>query len=313
MSNDGNIHVSFVMPTFNKAPFLDRFLTNFRLIIRPDDELIIMDGGSTDETREVVKKHSDIVTVFVSEKDRNPTHALNKGILLARGHIIMNITDDDYLYPDGVRTAIQKMDDHPEIDVLLCGGELAKVDPATGKDIITNYQSLPPGKHIDVVTILHHLPIAFMLIRSRILPLTGIFDASIMANDTYFTSQLMNCGATVRYLHVKMFRTYHHPHSQSIVNLNPARRDIIATLARNGRWAEVFRMPCKQAANAFHLNTAEAITMKDKIVILYLKTCLAFITLPLWALGFWWRLATYLIARARMKQGEPQWDGSLRE
>ncbi len=312
MTQEPNIHVSFVLPTYNKAPFLDRFLANMRDILHLDDELLVIDGGSTDQTAEIVQKHGDIVTYYVSEKDRNPTHALNKGILKARGRIIMNLTDDDYLYPEGVRTAIKTMDEHPEIDVLLCGGEIVRTDAKTDEESVLQYQYLPAGKRIDPVTILHYLPIAFMLINRKVLPLSGIFDSTIQANDTYFTSQLLRCGATLRYLHVKMFRIYHHPHSQSIVNLKPTRRDIIAVLARHGRWAEVFRIPCSQAGNAFQLNFSEAVTFKDKVVIAYLKTCLALITLPLWSVGFLWRVATYLKTRLRVRAGEPHWDGSIR-
>jgi glycosyltransferase involved in cell wall biosynthesis len=312
MNQDENIHVSFVIPTFNKAPFLDRFLANVREFKQPDDELIIIDGGSTDQTPAVIKRHNDIVTVFVSEKDRGPTHALNKGFLKARGRIIMNLTDDDYLYPDAVRRAIKTMDEHPELDALIVGGGIYRKDDATGKETLVYYQYLPEGKTLDPVTILHYLPCGFMLINRRILSLTGIFDASIQASDTYFTSQLLRSGVNFKYINVKMFKIYHHSHSQSIVNLATTRRDIIAVLARHGRWAEVFRIPCSEAGNAFHLNFSEAVTFKDKIVIAYLKLCLAFISLPLWSLGFWWRLATYLKAKSRARGDEPRWDGSLR-
>ncbi|HYA87345.1 MAG TPA: glycosyltransferase [Nitrospirota bacterium] len=312
MNDIQNIHVSFILSTFNKAPFLDRVLNNIREFKRPDDELILMDGGSTDDTAAIVRKHKDIITLFESEKDRSAAHAYNKAMLKASGRIIINLNDDDYFYPSGIRQAIATMDEHPDIDVLICGGELVKIDEKTGREIVFQYQYLPPGKRIDPVTNLFHLPIAFLLLNRKIIPLAGIYDTTIQAADGYYTSQLLRCGANYKYLNVKMFKLYHYSHSSSLVHGRATRRDIIAVLARHGRWAEILRMPCGEAGNAFHLNVDKDGTVKDKMVAAYLKACLAIITFPLWSLGFWWRLATYLKSRSKASLTEPDWDGVLR-
>src|SRR5512136_2252669 len=116
--HNNDVHVSFVLCTYNRAQYLDKILDNVRDFIQCDDELIIMDGGSTDVTADVISKHSDIITVFESERDRGPAHAYNKAMLRSRGRLIMNINDDDYFYPEGVRKAIDTMDLNPDIDVL---------------------------------------------------------------------------------------------------------------------------------------------------------------------------------------------------
>ncbi len=73
--------VSYLISTKNRAEYLDRTLQNVREFITPQDELIIMDGGSTDNTAEVVQKHGDIVTLFRSEPDSGEAHGYNKAIL----------------------------------------------------------------------------------------------------------------------------------------------------------------------------------------------------------------------------------------
>src|SRR5712692_3457942 len=105
MHNKQDVRVSYILTTRNRAPFLDKALANVREYITPEDELIVIDGASTDDTAEVIEKHGDIVSVFQSEPDYGEAHGFNKGILLSRGQIIKILSDDDYLYPDAVRFA----------------------------------------------------------------------------------------------------------------------------------------------------------------------------------------------------------------
>src|SRR5580704_16103038 len=96
------VRVSYVITTRNRCEYLDRILKNVSEFLGEKDELIIIDGGSTDGTAEVVFQNRDIVSVFVSEPDSSEGHALNKALFLARGRFIKPITDDDYFYPDAM-------------------------------------------------------------------------------------------------------------------------------------------------------------------------------------------------------------------
>src|SRR5438552_2253644 len=122
-SDPRDIRVSYIITTRDRAEYLARTLANVREFITEADELLICDGGSTDATAEVVARNRDVVTHFQSEPDRGEAHGYNKGILLARGRFIKLLTDDDYIYPDAMRAAIRVLDDHPDIDALVCGGE----------------------------------------------------------------------------------------------------------------------------------------------------------------------------------------------
>lgn len=145
--------VSYIVPTKNHAEKLDAALTRCRAFVEPEDELIIMDGGSGDHTKEVVAKHHDIVDVFISEPDRHPAYAskgfkgepvkdpgnaVNKGILLARGKYIKTIADDDIYHPEGMRQAVAILEAHPEVDLLMCGGTRER----GGR---VEYVYMPPG------------------------------------------------------------------------------------------------------------------------------------------------------------------------
>ena len=79
--------LSYILTTKHRADFLDNALTEYRKLLGPNDEMIVIDGGSRDRTREVIEKHKDIVDCFISEPDINSFHAQNKGHFLARGKL----------------------------------------------------------------------------------------------------------------------------------------------------------------------------------------------------------------------------------
>jgi glycosyltransferase involved in cell wall biosynthesis len=69
-------------------------------------EYLIIDGGSTDGTLEIIKKYEDQIDYWVSERDRGIYDAMNKGIALARGNLIALLNADDYYEKDGVAAAV---------------------------------------------------------------------------------------------------------------------------------------------------------------------------------------------------------------
>ena len=205
--------VSFILTTKNRAERLDSVLTLAREYVKPEDELIVVDGLSTDHTIEVINQHSDMVDVFVSEPDVNTAHALNKGILLSRGKYIRQICDDDVLYPEGLEQAIQVMEKHPEVDLLVCGGTKRK-----GEHIWTVW--LPPGtnygKSVEDVFRYKAAGVGFIIRRSA-LPLIGLHPLGT-AGDNEFVLQSISRGANVKFCRINL---YHHPihdHSAIVVS-----------------------------------------------------------------------------------------------
>ncbi len=79
--------ISYVLATWNRAAFLRQALEQVRDWIDPQDELIVIDGGSTDDTRSVVASFGNLISRFVSEPDRGEAHAFNKGVLEFAGSL----------------------------------------------------------------------------------------------------------------------------------------------------------------------------------------------------------------------------------
>jgi glycosyltransferase involved in cell wall biosynthesis len=100
--------VSVITPSFNQAQFLPETLKSVREQTYGDVEHIVVDGGSTDGTLEILRTAPDIR--WVSEKDRGQVHAINKGFAMAEGSILAWLNSDDTLSPNAVSVAVNALE-----------------------------------------------------------------------------------------------------------------------------------------------------------------------------------------------------------
>lgn len=108
--------VSIVTPSYNSMPYLEE---NIRSVLNqsyPDIEHIIIDGGSTDGSIDILKSYSHLN--WVSEKDNGQSHALNKGFRRATGEIIGWLNSDDTYNPGAIESTVVFFYENPDIDLL---------------------------------------------------------------------------------------------------------------------------------------------------------------------------------------------------
>ena len=91
--------ISIVTPSFNQGKFIEQTILSVLDQNYPNLEYIIIDGGSTDNTIDIIKRYKDRITFWVSEPDNGQSHALNKGLKKCTGDIFNWINSDDYLEP----------------------------------------------------------------------------------------------------------------------------------------------------------------------------------------------------------------------
>lgn len=92
--------ISIVIPSYNQGQFLEETILSILNQKYPNLQLIVIDGGSTDHSIEIIKQHEDHISYWVSEKDNGQSHAINKGLKIATGHLLSFLNSDDVLMPN---------------------------------------------------------------------------------------------------------------------------------------------------------------------------------------------------------------------
>jgi len=104
--------ISIITPSFNQAQFLEETIRSVLLQGYPNLEYIIIDGGSTDGSVEIIKKYEPWLAYWVSEKDKGQSHAINKGFERCTGDIFAWINSDDYYLSNAFITVANAIKDH---------------------------------------------------------------------------------------------------------------------------------------------------------------------------------------------------------
>ena len=107
--------VSIITPSYNQANFLEETIRSVLDQGYPNLEYIIVDGGSTDGSLEIIQKYTDRLAWWVSEPDQGQTDAINKGFSQAKGEILAWLNSDDTYLPGAVAEAVGYLQAHPEI------------------------------------------------------------------------------------------------------------------------------------------------------------------------------------------------------
>lgn len=92
--------ITVVTPSFNQGRFLEDTILSVLGQQYPNLEYIIIDGGSTDNSVDIIKKYEKHLSYWISEKDNGQAHAINKGFELAHGEILCWLNSDDLFMPN---------------------------------------------------------------------------------------------------------------------------------------------------------------------------------------------------------------------
>jgi glycosyltransferase involved in cell wall biosynthesis len=110
--------ISVVVPSFNQAPYLELTLQSIFDQQYPDLELIVIDGGSKDESPEIIRKHEKQIKFWCSEPDGGQTQGIIKGMAHATGEILCFLNSDDLFEAGALKEVGEYFARHADVDVV---------------------------------------------------------------------------------------------------------------------------------------------------------------------------------------------------
>lgn len=142
---DFNVLLSIVIANYNYGHFLDTAIRSVLSQSCQDFELIIVDGGSTDNSVEIIRKHADKIAWWCSEKDKGQSDAFNKGFAHAKGRFLTWLNADDVMIDGTIERLANAARKHPEQQWFAGGsvhfGPDGKVILCTNTRRFSNYEA----------------------------------------------------------------------------------------------------------------------------------------------------------------------------
>ena len=118
--------MSIVTPSYNQAEFLEKTILSILNQNCPNLEYIIIDGGSTDGSVEIIKKYEKYLAYWISEKDNGQAHAIKKGFEKSTGQILAWLNSDDTYLPGALFKIARVFQNNPDADLVF--GNIYHID-----------------------------------------------------------------------------------------------------------------------------------------------------------------------------------------
>jgi len=118
--------ITIITPSYNQAEYLEATIKSVLDQNYANLEYIIIDGGSTDGSVEIIKRYTDHLAYWVSEPDDGQSHAINKGLQRATGEWIGWQNSDDVYYPNAFKLVARKIAKNSQLDLII--GDINLID-----------------------------------------------------------------------------------------------------------------------------------------------------------------------------------------
>lgn len=184
--------VTVITPSLNQAAFIERTIRSVLDQGYGNLEYMVIDGGSTDGTTDILERYSDRLAYWVSEADRGQAHAINKGIARATGDLVTYINSDDFHLPGAVQALAEPLSSDPSIvwSVGVCRYE----NPDGSLERLW-FPDRPPRPRRQIVESGWYVPQASSLWRRDVFDRHGLLREDLhYVFDTEFTVRLALAG-----------------------------------------------------------------------------------------------------------------------
>jgi glycosyltransferase involved in cell wall biosynthesis len=191
--------ISYIIATFNRLPFLMITLEKLMSELLPDEEIVVVDGNSTDGSKEYLSQlfKAGKIHQFISEPDKNQAHAWNKAMLMAKGTIIKKIIDDDVYCFAAIRECKNYMLQNPDIDVMISndlGSSLYNYNNIEKSSRLSEFEKWKSGLSPSFTFGDVH-----MLIRKSSLAYIGLYNTEFVMLDWEYSLRISHLKANIAY------------------------------------------------------------------------------------------------------------------
>lgn len=231
--------VSIITPSYNQAPYLEETIQSVLAQDHPAIEYLIVDGGSTDGSVELIKKYEGRLAWWVSEKDKGQTDAINKGFARAKGEVLAWLNSDDTYEPGAVAAAVKYLQEHPEVGMVYgdcnfineSGRVIGKFNSAQ-----TNYKLLRQGYA--------HIPQQTMFFRTELWRQVGPLDPSFYFAMDYDLWTRLAARTEIKYV----------PQTWANFRLHTSGKTLVAD---DRCWPEMLRVHYREGGSFFSVMVAK--------------------------------------------------------
>lgn len=230
--------VSIITPSFNQGEFLEASIRSVLEQDYPNIEYILVDGGSKDNSVEIIKKYADKLAWWVSEKDKGHADALNKGFAHATGDILAWLNSDDIYYPHAVSEAVELLKVHSDVGMIYGDADLIDNSGTTVGQFAskqTSYEQMLRGSV--------HIPQATTFFRADVWRQIGPLDLSLFFSFDYDLWVRISKVSKLLYVPKRWAQFRIHDAGKTIINDDRCYPDMLRVLEREGgSWFSVLRM-----------------------------------------------------------------------
>lgn len=222
--------LSVLMPSYNSGRFIEHSIASVLDIPGLDVELVIQDGGSSDDTAAVIERIGDPRISFVSEPDNGQSDALNRALARARGDWIGWLNADDVYLKEGVTRLAAQLDG--ELDFLY--GDYATID--AGGEQMARYESSRPLTPEGLIRYGVYVNCSAGLYRRELLRSLGGWDPSLeLCMDLDLLCRIARNGARTRHVPVVVMQLRSHPDAKTALNRRQIASEAWRIYRRYGR------------------------------------------------------------------------------
>lgn len=186
------LKISVIIPVYNGEKYITRAIESVLNQTRPADEIIVVDDGSTDQTKQILESYADRIK-FKVVPNGGPAFARNEAIAMSSGDWIALLDADDIWYPDKLEIQIKALEQYPEVGFCCSNFHFKQDDTGKNMDHFTSYCEGTRGLIFDepiiealpVLLRVNFVGVSTVLVRRSILNKVGFFDLAYRGLEDY--------------------------------------------------------------------------------------------------------------------------------